>query len=541
MFQSSTKWLALPYSSRTVLDMLRNRLVVPVLAPHPENRFSRCFVGIGHVALLGLLFASGCGDAGSGPPAECVDSACPCTEGGIRAAIDEGGGPYTFDCDGPTAVTTGSEIVIDNDITLDGGGILTVDGNQRHRVFSVPRGVQVELVALTVANGRETDENGGGIRNEGTLTLTNTTVSGSSAGDDRECRTDDPVSSCSEGGGIWSEGTLTLVDATISGNSAPFGGGVANRDGSLTVIDSVIQMNSAEGCRVGAAFCSFGGGVWNSGMLTIENSTVSGNAADWGGGIFNRGVREPTIRSSTISDNSAGFDGGGLLNFETLTLTETTVADNRADESGGGIANQAPGTLDITNSTLSGNAAVSVGGGLFNPPGASVGLSNTTVSSNTADREGGGIYTGGELMLVSSTIARNVAPAGSAIFDPGTPNVTLRSITSSLIDGDCGGSPFESDGYNIESPGDTCGFSTGTDLPGEDQPGLGLLEDNGGPTKTHALLESSVAIDQIPEVDCVDGAGEPLEADQRGEPRPAGVGAACDVGAFEVQSQPTGS
>ena len=493
----------------------------------------RCFVGFGYIASFGILFVAGCGDAGSNPEIECAQSVCPCSEGGIRAAITEGLGPYTFDCDGPTTVIASREIVIDADVTLDGGGILTVDGNGAHRVFSVPEGVTAELIGFTVTNGRQTDGHGGGIRNEGTLTLTNSTVSGSSAGRDTGCRTDDPNLLCSEGGGIWNAGTLTLMDSTVSGNSAPFGGGVSNRDGSLTVIDSAVRMNSAEGCRVGDAFCSFGGGVWNSGMMMIENSTVSGNASDWGGGIFNRGVREPTLRNSTVSGNSAGFDGGGLLNFETLKLINITAADNIAGQSGGGIANEA-GTLEVTNSTVSGNTAVSAGGGMFNPAGAAADLLNTTVSANTADT-GGGIYTGGELLLTSSTMARNNAPTASAIYDPGTPDAGPRSIANTLVEGDCAGSLLDSGGHNIESPGNTCGFNQATDQPGEDQLNLGPLEDNSGPTKTHALLENSVAIDQIPEADCIDGAGDPLTADQRGEPRPAGASSTCDVGAFEVQ------
>jgi hypothetical protein len=444
-----------------------------------------------------------------------------------------GPGLYAFDCDGPTTVVTRAEIVIDRDVTLDGEGNLTVDGNQSHRVFSVTRGVTAELIGLTVANGQEPDEHGGGIRNAGTLTLTNSTVSGSSAGDESGCRTDDPALLCSEGGGIWSEGTLTLVNTTISGNSADFGGGVANREGSLMVIDSAVLMNSAQGCRVGAVFCSGGGGVWNSGMLTMQNSTVSGSTSDWGGGIFNRGVREPTLTNSTVSGNSAGFDGGGLLNFETLTLIDCTVADNLAGQSGGGIANEA-GTLELTRSTLSGNTAASAGGGMFNPAGAAADLVNTTMSANTADT-GGGVYTGGALLLVSSTIAANDAPTASAIYDPGTPDAGPRVIMNTLIEGDCAGAPLDSNGHNIESPGNTCGFNQATDQPAQGQLNLGPLADNGGPTETHALLQNSVAIDQIPQDDCVDGAGEPLSEDQRGEPRPAGADSSCDVGAFEAQ------
>jgi hypothetical protein len=497
-------------------------------------------VGFRYIASLAVLLLAGCGDGGNSPEIECAEGVCPCTEGGIRAAIAEAAiaeGPefYSFDCDGPTAVVTSREIVIDTDLTLDGEGNLTVDGNGRHRAFSVPGGVTAELIGLTIANGRETEEHGGGIRNEGTLTLTNSTVSGSSAGDDSGCRTDDPALLCSEGGGVWSEGTLTLIDSTISGNSAHFGGGVANRQGSLTVINSAVLMNSAEGCRVGAVLCSGGGGIWSSGMLTMENSTVSGSSSDWGGGIFNRGVREPTITNSTVSGNSAGFDGGGLLNFETLTLINSTVADNSAGQSGGGIANEA-GILEVANSTLSGNIAASAGGGLYNPGGASAQLVNSTLSANTADTWGGGIYTGGELLLASSTIAANDAPTASAIYDPSSPSPRLRSIANTLIQGDCADSPpFDSDGYNIESPGNTCGFSQETDRPAEPQLNLGSLQDNDGPTRTHALLENSVAIDRIPEADCVDGAGEPLRTDQRGALRPAGVSSSCDVGAFEAQ------
>jgi len=92
-----------------------------------------------------------------------------------------------------------------------------------------------------------------------------------------------------------------------------------------------------------------------------------------------------------------------------------------------------------------------------------------------------------------------------------------------LVNNDCGGNGITaSGGYNIESPGDTCGFDQATDqvnVSAEDL-NLGRLQHNGGPTETHALGESSVAIDVIPESACVDADGQPLTTDQRGEPRP---------------------
>jgi predicted outer membrane repeat protein len=171
---------------------------------------------------------------------------------------------------------------------------------------------------------------------------------------------------------------------------------------------------------------------------------------------------------------------------------------------------------------------------MYNPAGAAAELVNTTISNNTAT-SGGGIYTGGALTLTSSTMAENAAPNASAIFDPENANAMPRLISSTVIVGDCTGASVVSGGYNVESPGNTCGLEQSTDLTSQTEVGLGPLQDNGGPTMTHALEPGSVGVDRIPEPDCVDAEGMPLSTDQRGAPRPAGAGAACDVGAYEAQ------
>jgi len=102
------------------------------------------------------------------------------------------------------------------------------------------------------------------------------------------------------------------------------------------------------------------------------------------------------------------------------------------------------------------------------------------------------------------------------------------TLGNTIVDGGCAGAPT-SLGYNIESPGDTCGFDQLTDLVDVPDVSLGPLADNGGPIETHALLPGSVAIDRIPAVDCG------VSTDQRGQPRPETGGTDCDVGAFEVQ------
>jgi hypothetical protein len=116
----------------------------------------------------------------------------------------------------------------------------------------------------------------------------------------------------------------------------------------------------------------------------------------------------------------------------------------------------------------------------------------------------------------------------------------MVTVMNSLIDGGCEHYQYQetlpvmSLGHNIESPGDTCGLTHPSDLDNviTDALKLGPLQDNGGPTMTHALGAGSVAIDRILPY-CVDPDGAAVATDQRGEPRPAGAG--CDVGAFEVQ------
>jgi hypothetical protein len=174
------------------------------------------------------------------------------------------------------------------------------------------------------------------------------------------------------------------------------------------------------------------------------------------------------------------------------------------------------GTLILVDTVVSEHVRI---GGILSSEGRVV-LLNSTVSGNS-----GSAVIAKELTLTNSTLSGSE----TAIECKGT-----CTAANTLIRGVCT-SPITSDGYNIESPGDTCGFDQSTDQIKVLDPMLGPLEHNGGPTQTHALLPGSVAIDQIPEADCVDADGQPLTTDQRGEPRPETGGTMCDVGAFEVQ------
>jgi len=217
--------------------------------------------------------------------------------------------------------------------------------------------------------------------------------------------------------------------------------------------------------------------------------------------------------------------GGGIYNHGTLKLTNSTVSGN-TEYSGGGGGIDNHGTLTLTNSTVSDNLAASNGGGINNRrDGGVTTLINSTVSGNTGEYYGGGINNVGTLTLTSSTVSGNTASIFGNIYNGDT-----ATLTNTVIDGDCWGD-ITSNGYNIESPGDTCGFDQTGDLVNitEGQLDLGELANNGGPTMTHALGADSVAIDHIPAVDCE------VDKDQRDQPRPETGGTMCDVGSVEVQ------
>ena len=239
-----------------------------------------------------------------------------------------------------------------------------------------------------------------------------------------------------------------------------------------------------------------------------------------------------TLRGFAVTGGVTSEAGGGILNQGTLTVERSSVFGNVAGGNGGGIDNH--GTLTLTNSTVSDNLAASNGGGINNRrDGGVTTLINSTVSGNTGEYYGGGINNVGTLTLTSSTVSGNTASIFGNIYNGDT-----ATLTNTVIDGDCWGD-ITSNGYNIESPGDTCGFDQTGDLVNitEGQLDLGELANNGGPTMTHAVGAESVAIDHIPAVDCVDADDAPLTTDQRGEPRPETGGDACDVGSFERQPE----
>jgi len=479
-----------------------------------------------------------------------TDSVLPCTEQGLRNAVAAGGGPYAFDCDGETRVVTRAEIVIDKDVILEGGAEMIVDGDYGHRVFSIVRGTEVELSGFVITGGIATDgrqdlPEGAGIFNRGELKLSDCIVESNGAHPEENGLPEGPgdadeLPSETRGAGIFNDGTLTLANTFLMLNVGDAGGGIFN-DGVLSITESTLWGNAAgpyEGSgggihntRRGTAAlanvgveennASVGGGIYNDGTLLILGGRVSANSGDeHGGGILNEGTA--TLTNAEVSGNHGGEIGGGIENLGTLTLINSTVSWNHADLAGGIINSH---TLVLMKSTVSWNGAL-VLGGIWNDAEGTLNATNSTVSSNDARFLVGEIYNDGTLELTSSTVSGNEEELASSILNTG-----VMTATNSLVAGDCEG-VITSNGFNIESPGDTCTFDRSSDQVGVSANDLmlGELANNGGPTPTHALERSSVAINRIPPAMCE------VDEDQRGEPRPAGPEPKrCDVGSFEVQ------
>jgi hypothetical protein len=245
-------------------------------------------------------------------------------------------------------------------------------------------------------------------------------------------------------------------------------------------------------------FSEGGGGIWNeSGTLTINNSTISGNTAlAYGGGIMN-------------------FDSNG--GSAALTINNSTISGNSANQGGGISFNEPSGTLTINNSTISGNAALGDGGGILIYYGyaAQLTITNSTISGNSAPF-GGSIANYGDF-------GRPTLQIGNTILKTGASGENIRTS----------GGTVTSLGYNLSSD-DASAFLNATGDQNNTDPMLGPLQNNGGPTFTHALLTGSPAIN----------AGNPAftpppDYDQRGPGFPRVLSCRIDIGAFESQGGTT--
>jgi hypothetical protein len=309
------------------------------------------------------------------------------------------------------------------------------------------------------------------------------------------------------GGGLKLQGsTITGTRATASGGADAHGSGAAiDASSPLTVVSSTISANALVVHSGNLPADAAGGGISGT-EVTVTRSTLAKNRL---------------TSSSATSDASA--DGGAATVSDQLTMLASTVSGNTVDatahgsatasaHAGGVQVNGSSTGNTITNSSIAGNAvhahapsnAFAAGGGLESTATA-LRVTNSTIARNTAGERGGGLVVGGGSTTLEATIlALNKAPIAAG------PN--------------CRGTVTSAD-HNLLGTKSGCNFTARPhDRVGLD-PKLGLLADNGGPTRTLALLTGSPALNAIAKTACA------VHADQRGVPRPEGPG--CDIGSYE--------
>jgi serine/threonine protein kinase len=330
--------------------------------------------------------------------------------GSLRQAINtaNAGSTITFDSHlSGTILLRSGNLNISKNLTIRGPGTskLAISSGSRGFAIQVDATASVSTSHLAFKNSIVKGTGSGSpesfITNLGMLTLTNCIVSGNTSG---VGIADVNYTYGDQGGGIFNSGTLTLASSAVFGNIA------------------VGQSNSGNG--LGGA----GGGIYNLGTLTLKDSTVSDNSA-----------MNATSNASSSLDN--GGQGGGIDNLGTLTLINSAVSRNRAyggkntttgfginvGGSGGGIENEG-NQLTIINSTISNNTASegkghhtgAHGGGIDNRNGIFI-VASSTISHNTASGSdshnggyGGGIYNqGNTLTVTNSTISDNSTSGGS--------------------------------------------------------------------------------------------------------------------------------
>ncbi len=394
----------------------------------------------------------------------------------------------------------------------------------------------------------------------GTATLTECTLSRNSA---------------IEGGAIFVEGGIVGIESSvISANHGSNGAGLGIASGTVTVERSSITDNKAD----------LGGAIWIERLnpfpvptLVIRDSEVSTNTSDGGDGYvlpYAAGISVGpgavlTIENTSLVGNVAGGSNGtgGALGVGDpwfwfpaeagpiqIDITGSRISENQAASGAGIYVVSNPGlvsdpgpipiTLAITGSTIDRNQASYGGGGLalasIDPTTPIVAnLSSSTVAENVAPSFSAFGMSGTTLTVSDSTIASNSQGSGPAlvIFPPAEPGQILapstiiieRSIVADECDSAAG--KIQSAGWNLESPGDSCGLTDPTDLVNVTDPRLGELTDLGGTAPVIPLLPGSPAIDSGPASGC-------SATDERGVPRPQdgnrdGI-AVCDRGAFEV-------
>ena len=417
----------------------------------------------------------------------------------------DGAGVYVYEVD----PTFSGDTISDNTAASDGGGVYLQDGTNT-------------FTGVTIRDNTAPSEGGGAYIADGTNTFSGGSFTDNTAD--------------SQGGGIAIEGgTNSFTNETVEDNTAGVaatdngnGGGIYVDDGTSTFNDDTVNDNNATWVSGDDAY---GGGldVTGESTVTFTGGSLDSNLAYGGGGfaIFSGtiNVSQADISSNHVTEGAAGV----LLDGGTTSITQSTISNNAVTEEigitefvgdGGGIVSDFCNPLTLTNDTIADNSAPLLGGGYFGTACTDPSSDNSTaflfdtISGNSAGEGGGNINTDDESTLdIGNSIVANGVSGG------------VEGDNCTFSDG----GTLTSHGYNLIDDS-TCGTPGTGDIIGQN-PQLGALGDNGGPTQTELPAYASPAVGAVPAAVCsANGVG----ADQRGDARGAGTNGSCTIGSVEV-------
>ena len=404
----------------------------------PLNTFTRsCLaLAIGHAAVMSTHAANIL--VNSNTDVDGMDVICTLREAIVSANTNPGNensgcvsgaaGMDTISFDGTIGstilLTQNTHLAITEDLTINGIGedLLTIDGNANAGVFRMDSAT-VTLNDMTISNGSRTFSGGIWVRYSN-LTMSNVTVSGNEG---------------FNGGGMTIEdSSVTIENSTVTGNSvrdAGNSGGIYIRGASnVNILNSTISNNSAP--------TAAGIRIVNSSSLNISNSSVTGNSAvNNTGGIGVYATVE--VINSTVSGNTAAF-GGGLFVYaaDTATLTNSTLVENIATSRGGAMY-LFGGSIVLNNSLIAGNNATAA-----IDPGAEIAINNGS-SPNTVLSNGGNLF--GDSSHDDSVAFKDFTPnvADITATSDGDISTAIESILAPLADN---GGPTQTHALVNDSP-----------------------------------------------------------------------------------------
>jgi predicted outer membrane repeat protein len=442
-----------------------------------------------------------------------------CDEAGFSSVLatvdDSGGGTVTFDCGDDATFAFTSYKTIQNAVTIDGAGRVTIDGGGSSAFFQVAANASASLRHLTLQHGAFAGSHA--LENRGHLMLWDVRV----------------IFNTSSESPVFNYGRLDVLSSTFGSNaSSGPGGAISNTNetpggtgegGVLVVAYSTFEANTS---------ASTGGAIYNYDAFTLlRDVTLNGNTATAGGAVdaFGGGFN---AMASTFGDNHATEGEGGAIRqqYTTLYLEGSNIVDNTAATNGGGLRCliEPTGFSTLYATTFAGNSAGGAGGGVYSE--CDLTLADVTFNANVADANGGAIDVvgTGSASLDFATIDANTAALGGGLHAGAGGAIAIgHSIVSANAGGNCAGA-LTSSGYNLSDNADCAAAFTATgDVLDASLPLMELGDYGGGPL-TQPPASDSAAFDHIPADACHPS---PLR-DERNAIRPVGEG--CDSGAVEL-------